>query len=84
MDSEIVSRIEYVGSLIDDLESLPLPWSEIEIATFQSEWLDGVGVMNKLKLQIPSHSAEYVELVERYRNNHDKIIELRLAYPKID
>ena len=84
MDTEIKSKIDYIGSLLDDLESLPLPWTEIEIATFQSEWLDGIGVMNKLASQEPRNIHQYEELVTRYRQNHDKINELQLAYPEID
>ena len=84
MDTEIKTKIEYIKSLIGDLESIPLPWTEIEIATFRSEWLDGVGVMNKLALQGLTNAPEYNELADSFRQNQEKIDELRLAYPVID
>jgi hypothetical protein len=83
MDSTIKSEISYIKSKLEDLESLPLPWTEVEIATFHAEWLDSYGVMNKLKERIGVLDPEYLSLIERFRKQKEKIIALGLEYPDI-
>ena len=84
MDQEIISNIKYISSKLTDLESLPLPWSDVERASFHLEWLDGVLVMNYIKLKASIIGEEYKNLANRYRALEPKIKELGLEYPEIE
>lgn len=76
-------QLELASGILSDVETLDLPWSELEIAGF--DWCNFVGPMKRLRAKLDdlnaSQKAKFEELRVRTNAMKDKLKALDLNNP---
>ena len=83
---EIMDDLVYIEGVLSDIETIELPWSDLERVSIGLDWDTAVGRLRRIKAQALSDDLlkTLAGLKKRIREQKQKISILHIAYPEMD
>ncbi len=83
---EIMDDLVYIEGVLSDIETIELPWSDLERVSISLDWDTAVGRLKRIQAQALSDEILKIlaGLKKRIREQKQKISILHIAYPEMD
>jgi hypothetical protein len=86
MEQKIDWDLEYISGVLSDIETINLPWSELERVSIRFDWDTALGRLRRLNPNVftDKQAAEFASIKRRLSIQKAKIQTLGFLYPMPD
>lgn len=84
--NEIMNDLVYIEGVLSDIETIELPWSDMEQASIGVDWDAAIGSLRRIQAQAVSDDILKIlaGLKKRIREQKQKISILDFTFPELD